>query len=239
VTSHPLLRPGFSFAGFPTIPMMVLRRRQSVPAMGRRIPKALRAACRLAILACVVGVLGGCYLPARFDAEVEITRGGYYDLIFDGYMVSVPLYEDLRKGKLSAKDEAKKVAALKADFTRDRAVTEFKYIRQGYFKVHWHKSGDLLKVKSVTFLRSNERIIWLRYFQDTGQITLEGMALASSNAKRLAEAGLNVQGELRVKTDATVISQNATRVVGDRTKTFIWTIKDIFAAPPKLVLAVH
>lgn len=207
--------------------------------MGKRTAKALRSSCTLALAAVVVAALGGCYLPVRFDSEVEITRGGYYDLIFDGYMVSVPLFDDLSKGKLSAEGEAEKVAAIKADFTRDPAVKEFKYIRQGHFKVHWHKSGDLLKVKSVTFLRSNERIIWLRYVQKKGLVTLQGIAIAQSNAKRLAKAGLNVQGELRVKTDAVVVSHNATRVVGDRTKTFIWTIKDVFAPPPMLVLAVR
>ena len=30
--------------------------------------------------------LGGCYIPIRFDAEIEIRRNGFYDFKFDGYL---------------------------------------------------------------------------------------------------------------------------------------------------------
>ena len=34
-------------------------------------------------------LLSGCYIPIRFDAEIEIRRTGAYDFQFDGYMASV------------------------------------------------------------------------------------------------------------------------------------------------------
>ena len=34
-------------------------------------------------------LLSGCYIPIRFDAEIEIHRTGAYDFKFDGYMASV------------------------------------------------------------------------------------------------------------------------------------------------------
>ena len=47
-------------------------------------------------------LLSGCYIPIRFDAEIEIHRTGAYDFKFDGYMASVELYKGLRDRKIDA-----------------------------------------------------------------------------------------------------------------------------------------
>lgn len=193
----------------------------------------------LAVTGILATTLGGCYVPVRFDAEVEITRAGYYSLTFDGYMASAPLYDELSKGKLLPAGEAEKVALLETDITRDKAVEEFKYIRQGHFKIRWHKEGDLLRAKSVTFLRSNERIVSLRYVRTSGQVTMQGAAVAKSNARRLIDSGLNIQGQLRVRTDAEVVSHNATLVKGKGMRTYVWNIKSAMDPAPKLVLAIR
>ncbi|HJN22829.1 MAG TPA: hypothetical protein QF509_02790 [Rhodospirillales bacterium] len=157
-------------------------------------------------------ILGGGYMPARFDAEIEITRHGFYNIIFDGYLVSVPLYEGLRKGKILPAEKKTKVARLKTDLTRNSAVKEFQYMKQGHFKVHWEKQGDLLRTKMVTFLRRNANIISLKYVRTTGQITVAGTSVAPSQAKRHVARGLNIVGELRLKTNANVVQHNATKV---------------------------
>ena len=186
-------------------------------------------------------VLGGCYMPARFDAEIEITRYGFYNIIFDGYLVSIPLYDGLRKGKISAGEEKTKAANLKTDLTRDSAVKEFQYVKQGHFKVHWEKKGDLLRTKMVTFLRRNANIISLKYVRTTGRITMTGTAVAPSQAKRLAAMGLNITGELRLKTNANVVDHNATKVkkTKNRGKLYIWKLKSIFDPSPNLVISVR
>ncbi len=186
-------------------------------------------------------ILGGCYMPARFDAEIEITRHGFYNIIFDGYLVSVPLYDGLRKGKISADEEKAKAANLKTDLTRDSAVKEFQYIKQGHFKVHWEKKGDLLRIKMVTFLRRNVNIISLKYVRTTGQITMAGTAVAPSQAKRLVAMGLNIVGEVRLKTDANVVQHNATKVkkTKKRSKLYIWKLKSIFDPSPNLVISLR
>ena len=55
----------------------------------------------LALPVVLSAFLGGCYIPIRFDAEIEIHRTGHYDFIFDGYLASVELYKGLREGKIS------------------------------------------------------------------------------------------------------------------------------------------
>ena len=47
-------------------------------------------------------ILGSCYMPIRFDAEIEIHRTGAYDFKFDGYMASVELHKGLRDRKIDA-----------------------------------------------------------------------------------------------------------------------------------------
>ncbi|MCK5547110.1 MAG: hypothetical protein KAI27_07030, partial [Rhodospirillaceae bacterium] len=63
-------------------------------------------------------VLTSCYLPQRFDAEIEIDAAGYYSMIFDGYIVDVGLYEGLLNGSISEEQEAEKVAVLMRDLSR-------------------------------------------------------------------------------------------------------------------------
>ena len=166
----------------------------------------------LAFGAILTAVLGGCYLPVRFDAEIELTRGGYYDLIFDGYMVDVGLYNGIKKGKISPTEERKKVESIKTEITRDKSAKEFAYIEQGHFKINWRKSGDLIRARMVVFLRRNEKFFTVKYVKTTGLVSMEGVALARSNAKKLFAMGLNSQGQIRVKTDAKVISHNATKI---------------------------
>lgn len=189
--------------------------------------------------ALLAAVLGGCYLPARFDAEIEISRRGFYKIVFDGYLVEITLYDGLRTGEITQEQEAAKVKLLETDITRDSAVSEFKYIEQGHFKVHWEKSGDLLRSKMVTFVRRNENIIGLKYVNTTGDITMTGKNLGKAEKKQLIAMGLGMQGQLRLKTDANVTGHNATRVIGKDEKIYIWDIKDIHSPAPKLTISLY
>ncbi|MFQ5617960.1 MAG: hypothetical protein ACE5FR_03225 [Rhodospirillales bacterium] len=206
------------------------------PAMAAPARLAARA---LVLAAFLAAVLGGCYLPLRFDAEVKITRGGYYEMDYDGYLVWVPLYEGLRSGKISPAKEKEKVAQLTSDLTRDTAITDTRYFKQGRFRLRWKKSGDLLRAKSVTFLRRNETFIGIKYVKTTGLITLRGAGIGKSALKRLAAMGLGTEGELRVKTDLPIVEHNATRVTGGVQKILTWKIRSLFDPPPKLVLELR
>ena len=49
----------------------------------------------MVVAAFLMAVLSGCYLPLRFDAEIELSKRGYYSIIFDGYLVWVPFFDKL------------------------------------------------------------------------------------------------------------------------------------------------
>lgn len=196
---------------------------------------------RVALLAgLLLTVLGGCYLPARFDAEIEITRNGFYKIIFDGYMVELALYEDIRNKKITPAEEREKVDIIRRDFTRDSATKEFNYIRQGHFKVHWEKLGDLLQDRMITFFRRNEDMLTLKYVKKTGLITMRGHKLPEDDVKRLFGIGLNSEGEIRVKTAAEVSRHNAVKVQKKGFETFYtWQIKSLADPTPVLEIPVR
>ena len=189
--------------------------------------------------------LSGCYMPIRFDAEIEIHRTGAYDMKFDGYLASVELYKGLKEGKISPAEEKKKIEIIRVDFTRDPSVKEFKYFKKGHFKVNWHRNGDLIRARSVSFVNStSEYILGMRYNKKTRKITISTKSVAKSAKKRLRDLGLDWSGKVRVFTDAKVLSHNATSVkknkrLGGRFMTYTWDIRNIFAPTSEMVIQIY
>lgn len=185
----------------------------------------------------------GCYLPVRFDAEIELSRTGHYGIEFDGYIVDLPLYEGLFKQKVGGTEEAKKVETVKADFKRDRGTKDIQYHRRGVFRVKWQDQGDLLRNKMVTFIRRNAAMLTVSYSDTTGLVSIYGASLTKENIERIAALGLGSEGELRVYTDAKVVTHNATSVSdnpkkGPNFKTYTWKVAG-FEKPPKLTIALR
>jgi len=188
--------------------------------------------------------LSGCYIPIRFDAEIEIHCTGAYDFKFDGYMASVELYKGLKEGKIDAATEREKSEIIKTDFKRDPSVKEFKYFKQGHFKVNWHRNGDLIRSKSVSFFNStSEYIIGMRYNKKTRRSTMSTKSVAKLAKKKLLDIGLNWTGKVRVFTDAKVVSHNPTTVkknkrLGGRFMTYTWDIKNIFTPTTEMIIQI-
>lgn len=183
-------------------------------------------------------------MPIRFDAEIDISRGGYYEFFFDGYLAKVQLYEDLKEGKLNSKEEQEQVEVIRTDFTRDPATQSFEYFKQGHFRVNYQRSGDLLKTKTMTFFRRNEYILGISYNSETRQISMLGKSLKRDIKDRLRASGLDSTGELRLFTDGMVTSHNATTVKpfpskGPGYKLYTWKIQNLLAPTPALKIQVR
>jgi len=206
-------------------------------------PSLKRMSARIGVLCAAAIVLSSCYLPVRFDTEIELNRAGYYSLTFDGYLADVGLYKGLREGKISPAEEKKKAAVIERDFRRDVNTQEFSYIREGHFKLNWKRSGDLLKAKTVTFIRRNELILQLKYMAKSGYIVLEGKSIAKQNRALLQRLGLNMQGQIRVKTDLPIKSDNATFKKKDpkdpRFTWLVWDVKSIMSPRPRAIFIIE
>ena len=193
----------------------------------------------LFVMACAL-LLSSCYVPMRFDAEITLNRYGIYDIQFDGYMAETSLYEEIRQGNLSPIDENEKVAKIRADLTRESATQSVQYFGKGLFKVNWHKTGDLMKYSSVVFIRRNNMIFSITYEKDKHRYAFTGAQYGDKLAKKMAEAGLTIEGEIRFFAKSKAIGHNATRTAdaGDRGTVYIWDIKSAADEAPYLYLAL-
>jgi hypothetical protein len=207
---------------------------------GTRLIRRLRALSVVTVML----VLTGCYMPIRFDAEIDVSRGGYYEFFFDGYLAKVQLYQGLKDGEINREEERAQVKIIEQDFTRDSATKEFEYFKQGHFKVNYQRSGDLLKTKTMTFFRRNEYILGIAYNSETRQISMLGKSLKRDIKDRLRASGLDSSGELRLFTDGEVVSHNATTVrpfpsKGPGYKLYTWKIQNLLAPTPSLKIQVR
>ncbi len=189
-------------------------------------------------------VLSGCYMPLRFDAEIEVTRTGYYSMIFDGYLAKVPLYASIRSGEITLSEEAEQVETYRSSLAADISMTEVSYLKKGIFKVHWEKQGDILKSKFITFIRRNENMLSLRYVKTDGKIHLAGARAGQEQRQQLADIELDMVGEIRLITDAKVVGHNADEVKewpskGPRFEMYVWHITNIFTPSPNLTILLH
>ena len=120
-------------------------------------------------------------------------------------------------------------------FTTDSDTKEASYFGKGAFKVVWSKAGDITRSRKVTFFRRNEDMLSITFLEDERSITITGNYVKKDDAERLQQIGLNVQGVLRIKTDARVEAHNATKVTKDNlVSVYGWQIKSITDPSPKM-----
>ncbi len=203
----------------------------------RQTHRGLRRPVRALLLVVAGLVLAGCYLPVKFDAEIEISRRGFYEMEIDGFFARLPLYAAIRDGGIGALEQRAKVAEVMDDLARDAGVVDHAHYGKGIFRIRYKRRGDLLVDKSVTFLRRNEAMLSLAYSSISRRVTLRGTSVSADNARRLRDIGLTMQGELRLRTDARVGDHNATRVVErDGMTVYVWEINGFRREAPRLAI---
>ena len=190
----------------------------------------------------LVVLLSSCYLPLRFDIEIDFSRRGFYTMTFVGFLTKVDVFQKLQQKKLSDEELDKKLKYIETDFRRSPNTKEFSVFdrKRAIFRVKWVKTGDILQDKMVTFIRRNEAMLMIIYNKNKNVVTIQGAALAKSQKKRLLNMGLNSTGVLKITTDARVINSNANnkrnRRDGKPGKEFIWNISTIMAPKPLLTI---
>ena len=195
---------------------------------------------RPALLLLLTLLLAGCYLPASFDAELELSRTGLYKMSFDGYIVELTLYKEIREKKIDKKTEQEKIARVIRDFKRDSSTKSVSHFGKGAFHVKWSKGGDIIRSRQVTFFRRNENMLSITYNKNTAVITLAGRYIKKQDAQRLQAMGLDVEGVIRIKTDAKVISENSQKkTVKDGVTTYGWRLNSVFDRAPKMVVVLR
>ena len=198
--------------------------------------------CRLLSLTAAlltVMVLSGCFRPQKFDAEIVIDKKGAFGLAFEGELISLPLHRALLDGTLQDSEEREtRIQDVWTDL-ENSGLTEVKHLGRSRYSAKYERHGHLGLVRSVFFIRRNAKIMTIEYNSEVEEITVRGAYLRTDQKQQLAKMGLSMQGQLRVRTDAKVIQQNADRVVEEGfQRTYIWFIDNIYGPAPKLVIKV-
>jgi hypothetical protein len=198
--------------------------------------------------AVLILALSGCYLPSDFKAEIRINAIGDYSMMYVGDLVYAPLYQDAVQGKLTPAEIKEKTEVLIKDLQRDKVydpvtktTTDVPHFREvvskgmGRFHVRFEREGWLDDRDQVSFVRRNALIIQLR--TKDGKISIAVPGLNPTDSQRLMSLGLEVKGELRVVTNAQVLTHNATDIktlAGYRV--YIWKIENALSPSPRIVM---
>lgn len=163
--------------------------------------------------------LAGCLVPEKFVASISMKSDGSYTYKYDGSAVHALAAAEIKQsGALSSKDDvAFKKEAEKT--SKAKGVRKFSYLGAGRFDLSVERDMqigqmmDVIKVVSVTKDKS-------------GVITIAPDNLTPKDEKELAGLGIKVDGtvEVRLPSNAQVISQNATATPGLFSKAYSWKI---------------
>lgn len=198
-----------------------------------------RLCVRLILILCLMPLAAGCYLPRTFQAEVVLSRTGFYGIAFDGEVAWVPMLEALRAGSLSAAEEAERARLIERDLGRDSATQDVHYVGNGSFALRWVRSGDARSDGLVSFIRRSERFLTVTHRPADRVIVLSGRGLMPEQAAALHRSGVTVQGEIRVWTDRPALRHNAHQVrqSGLHEWVYRWSVRSPLDPPPSLVIA--
>jgi len=83
----------------------------------------------------------------------------------------------------------------------------------------------------------------LKYVKSSGYVVLEGKSIKKDNRDRLQQMGLDMQGQIRVKTDMPVKDSNATSTKKDpkdpRFTWLVWDIASIQSPRPRAIFIIE
>lgn len=191
---------------------------------------------KYAILGLAAVILAACYLPDHFKSEVRVGSTGDYSISFYGDLIWAPLFRDIQRGTVPQDEIPKKIEEIRQDLARDPAFKSIQSLGQGRFHVTYQREGHLAPTDLVTFVRRNAIILQLHATPD-GKVALDGAAIKPSDANEAVAMGLALEGEVRLITDAQVLSHNANKVtLYQGYPVYIWTIENAFSPAPHLVM---
>ncbi len=193
---------------------------------------------RILLLALVVGVVSGCYLPTDFKADLRITANGNYNFQYQGMLVYVPLLEKIAKNELSREGLTKYVTAVEQDLKRDRGFEDVQYVDNAAFRIRYKKVGNILNEKTFNFVRQNARLLSLARHPN-GTISIIGDKPNTEIAQELEKSGIVMRGTLRIQTEAQVVRQNADDVLRAVAPVYVWNIDGLKKPSPALVMTVR
>lgn len=186
--------------------MTFARLRSCLPPLLARFRRSLRLLVAVLLMA---PLLGSCYVPDDFLAELRIAANGDYALAYRGKLIWAPLVEEIQNGELTAEEIRTKEELVRRDLARDTNFREIKNLGRGVFDVVYDRMGRFTGTRQVSFPRRGVEILYME-LRTSGKLYVRAVPTARVDQKeQLAKLGLRPAGRFRVLTNAKVAGHNA------------------------------
>lgn len=191
--------------------------------------------CVLSLLA-VLLLASSCYVPAKFEADLNIDESGKFAFRYNGNLLAVTLLRKLSFGEVTKENLAENAAIYERDLARDSGFKKIKHLEGAMYGVEFDRQGDIVKERTFSFVRSNALFLGVKRRKD-GLIEVFGSRPPKNLVDALIDYGFDVRGVFRVWTNAKVVSHNAqqSREEGSP-KVYQWRIQSMRDTPPSLIL---
>lgn len=203
------------------------------PASSATRPHSRLLSGMLAALALLM--LSGCYLPDRFQLDMNIDGAGNYAFIYRGDLVALNFLRKIGAGEVDG-DDPDEIAAYVSDLERDSGFTAVDYIGQARYRVAYERQANIFEFGSFNFVRRTGPFITIKRTPE-GLIRLEGNRPNQRYRQELTAAGFQTRGTVRVWTTNRVLSHNATEVQAGNPALYIWVIDSMEQPRPEMTMA--
>ncbi|MDA0664128.1 MAG: hypothetical protein O3B08_15005 [Proteobacteria bacterium] len=191
---------------------------------------------RVLPLLAVLLLASSCYVPAKFEADLNIDESGKFAFRYNGNLLAVTLLRKLSFGEVTKENLAENAAIYERDLARDSGFKKIKHLEGAMYGVEFDRQGDIVKERTFSFVRSNALFLGVKRRKD-GLIEVFGSRPPKNLVDALIDYGFDVRGVFRVWTNAKVVSHNAqqSREEGSP-KVYQWRIQSMRDTPPSLIL---
>jgi hypothetical protein len=171
-------------------------------------------------------VLTGCLVPEKFTASVTMKPDGSYNYKYDGTAKNILAVQAIKeKGPLSSKDEAK----LKSDAekgAKSKGIQKLNYLGEGRY--------ELIVDQELALGQQAETMPLITVRKAKGDvITIAPMELKPKDREALNQMGIKMEGavEVRLPSNAQVITHNASGTPGFFNKAYSWKVGSLDQVP--------
>ncbi|RVU36361.1 hypothetical protein EOI86_14210 [Hwanghaeella grinnelliae] len=199
-----------------------------------RVSPAIRRAIVSVLALGTLLMLSGCYLPDRFQLNMNIDKSGKYAFIYEGDLIAFNFLRKIGQGEVRA-DDKEEIAVYVQDLERDSAFEEVTYLGNARYRVKYKRQSNILEHPSFSFVRRNAAFMMLKRGED-GLIQVEGDKPNKRYRDELKAKGYNIRGVVRVWTNARVLDHNAEQVIQGNPTQYVWDIQSFEQPTPKMTL---
>jgi len=193
----------------------------------------------LVAAAVCLALLGSCFVPERYEAEVRLTSEGAYGITFVGVLTYAPLFGQIARGNIDPEDADEQIRKFKAYLEQDTYFKEVQSLGRGRYQVRYEREGRFQGTDQMVNFPSRQYAVFRISTNLRGEVTIAVSGRGYMYADSFEEVGLNTQGLFRVSTDGQVIDHNAQFIRQAPYPGFTmydWRPRGFREVPPKIVV---